>query len=236
MPVITTDQPNTFTMDPNTANESTLSSMTITDRSDNSTGIFYTSKSDDPAQPFNASSSSEEANNAVDEAYIVPIKVILHSEHVHQSLDDNGTFLKFNYILMRTNDTSYHGHFENDETADRLKLLKNEISSDVASNDTDELDDSSSTTSSMSPMVSMDVLVDENGEEFDRINERTIIDENGVVVSQFSEIAWRRRNFPDVYESNDNQEVAGNRAMSSESDQENDRHYSQILTWIHFNL
>lgn len=213
----------------------TTMGTSLTDRSDNVTGKFYVAKSDDQTQLFNASS-SEETNDSEDEAYIVPIKVILHAEHVHQSPSDNETFLKFNYILMRTNETSYHGHFQTDEKAERLKLITNENSTNIPPlNVTNEQDDLIST-SSVSPM---DVLVNENGDQYNRINEQTIVDEDGVVVGRYNEITWKRRDYQDITalpNINENREVNADRAMSSESDQENDRHYSQILPWIHFNL
>lgn len=215
-------------------NETTTSVPILTDRSDNVTGIFYVSKSDDQTQMFNTSS-SEETNNLEDEAYIIPIKVILHAEHVHQSPSDNETFLKFDYILMRTNDTSYHGHFQTDEEAERLKLRANENNTNIQLNVTIEQDDLIST-SSVSPM---DVLVNENGDQYNRINEQTIVNDGGIVVGRYNEIAWKRRDFQEIIAQpniNENREVNADRAMSSESDQENDRHYSQILPWIHFNL
>lgn len=221
-------------MDTSLTNETTTSEPIFADRSDNITGIFYIAKSDDQTQLFNANS-SEETNNAEDDAYVIPIKVILHAEHVHQSPSDSGTFLKFNYILMRTNDTSYHGHFETDEQAERLTRLNNENGTNVQFNVTDEQDDGIST-SSMSPI---EVLVNENGDQYDQINEQTIVNDDGVIVDRFNEIAWKRRDYQEAITQpnvNENRVGSGDRAMSSETDQENDRHYSQILPWIHFNL
>ncbi|XP_037044500.1 uncharacterized protein LOC119080318 isoform X2 [Bradysia coprophila] len=230
--VVASPQPNIFTSSDPTL---TTTSEPTTDRSDNITGIFLISKPDD--QLFNASS-TEEINSSDDDAYIIPIKVILHAEHVHQSPDDNGTFLKFNYILMRTNDTSYHGHFDTDENAERLKLFRNEDNrTDIQFNSTSEPDDSSTApSSSISPL---DVFVNENGDQYDRLNEQIIVNEDGVVVSRYNEIAWKRQNDHEVTaqpKDTIGQDESGDRAMSSEIDQENDRHYSQILPWIHFNL
>lgn len=221
-------------MDTSLTNETTTSEPILADRSDNITGIFYITKSDDQTQLFNANS-SEETNNSEDDAYVIPIKVILHAEHVHQSASDNETFLKFNYILMRTNDTSYHGHFETDEQAERLTRLKNENSSNNQFNATDEQDDGIAT-STASPV---EVLVNDNGDQYDRINEQIIVNDDGAIVDRFNEIAWKRRDYQEAITQpnvNENKVGNGDRAMSSETDQENDRHYSQILPWIHFNL
>ncbi len=141
---------------------------------------------------------------------------------------------------MRTNDTAYHGHFETDENAERLQLFREEkISTDIPFNITNEQDDDSFSTSSMSPMLN--VLVNENGDQYDQINEQTIFNDDGDVVSRYNEIAWKQQNYQETNlqpKTSVNQVVGGDgdRAMSSESDQENDRHYSQILPWIHFNL
>lgn len=234
MSVIANVEPNTSmetTTDTSLTNETTTSEPTVTNRSDNVTDIFYMTKSYDQTQtqPY-STSSSEETNYPEDDAYIVPINVILHAEHVHQSPSDNDTFLKFNYILLKTNDSSYHGHFKTDEEAEHLKLLTNENDPNVQFNVTNEQDDLIST-SSVSPI---DVLVNEYGEQYDQINEQTIINDDGVIVARYNEIAWRRRNYH--ANANEYREFNMDKAMSSESDQQNDRHYSQILQWIHFNL
>lgn len=221
-------------------NETTTLQHILTDRSDNVTGIFYNSKSDDQIQIFNTSS-SEETTNSDDVAFIVPIKVILHAEHVHQDPSDNATFLKFNYILMRTNDTAYHGHFEPDDKAERLTSLMNGNETNIQQNDTnvDTEQEDLISTSSVSPLG---VLVNENGEQYEQINEQTIVNDDGVIVDRYNEIAWKNRNAeepnsqPNINENKENKEIPVDRAISSETDQENDRHYSQILQWIHFNL
>lgn len=206
-----------------------------TDRSDDVAEIFYTSKSDD--DQMQNTSSPEETNNSDDDAYVIPIKVILHAEHVHRSSGDNETFLKFNYILMRTNETSYHGHFETDEMAERFKLLRNDNYTNVQFNVTEQ-PDGVSETSSVSPIS---ILVNANGDQYVQLNERIIVNDDGVIVIRFNEIAWKREDYQ-YQETNTqpivdkNQDLSEDRAMSSESDQENDRHYSQILPWIHFNL
>lgn len=139
---------------------------------------------------------------------------------------------------MLTNDTSYHGHFESDESAEQFKLFKNEDSqTDNPFSSTVDPDDSSTTpASSLSPS---DVFVNENGDQYDRLNEQIIVNEVGIIVSRYNEIAWKRINDQEVTVPPPvtiSQEASGERAMSSEADQENDRHYSQILPWIHFNL
>lgn len=236
MTVLATIQPKSFTtnLGIDLSNETTTSQPILTNTSDT---IFYAPTADDQINQFNTST-SEETTNAEDQAYVVPIKVILHTEHVHQDPNDNGTFLKFNYILLRTNETAYHGHFATDEEAERLSLLKAENETNIPLNNTtadnDEEEHSSSTTNA-SPM---NVLINQIGDQYDEITEQTIVNEQGVVVGRFNEISWKRPNDREVagqQNVNDNTEI-NERAMSSESDQENDRHYSQILQWIHFNL
>lgn len=240
VPDFSTTQPATTVsiLDTNLINETTTSQPIVSERSDNITGIFYISKSDDPTQFLNTSS-SEETTNLDDAAYIIPIKVILHAEHVHRDPNNNETFLKFNYILMQTNDTSYHGHFESDDSAERLTPLKNVNETNAQLNDTnvDNVTDESISTTSVSPIS---VLVNKDGDQYDQINEQIIVNDDGVITNRFNEIAWKRQNVesqispPNVII--ENKEITGDRAMSSESDQENDKHYSQILQWIHFSL
>lgn len=52
--------------------------------------------------------------NEDDNAYIIPIKIILPITHIHK-ISENDSFVQYDYILLQTNDTSYHAHFNNDK-------------------------------------------------------------------------------------------------------------------------
>lgn len=70
-----------------------------------------------------------------DKAYIIPLKIILPIEHAHpvggnaSSVEDNEIqrhYLKYKYLMLKTNDANYHGHLANDQP-ERLKLASNDL-------------------------------------------------------------------------------------------------------------
>lgn len=69
-----------------------------------------------------------EQSSEEDKAYIIPLKIILPIEHAHPivnaSEEDNEIqrhFLKYKYLMLKTNDVNFHGHLDNDKP-ERLKI------------------------------------------------------------------------------------------------------------------
>lgn len=89
---------NTATVSDNDENENTINKL-ITDDIENSSRT---------TELVNDSDTYD------DSAYIIPIKIILPIPHIH-AVPENGTFEQFNYILLQTNDSAYHGHLANDK-------------------------------------------------------------------------------------------------------------------------
>lgn len=67
---------------------------------------------------------STETESSSDAAYVVPLKIILPVEHVHKS-SKNDSFERFNYILLKVDDVSYHEHIFSDNSDLLFPLDKN---------------------------------------------------------------------------------------------------------------
>lgn len=54
--------------------------------------------------------------------YSIPLRIILPVEHLHYNQADE-TYSKYNYIVLNTNDQSFHAHLENDEPSEMENVL-----------------------------------------------------------------------------------------------------------------
>lgn len=77
--------------------------------------------------------SDEENSSPEDKAYVIPIRVILPIEHAHAesriSDDDfDRTYLKYNYLMLKTNNVNYHEHLDTDRP-EKLKVLDSSLES-----------------------------------------------------------------------------------------------------------
>ncbi|XP_055716773.1 selenoprotein P-like [Phlebotomus papatasi] len=78
------------------------------------TSEFSTQRQEDP-----------ETERENDEGFIIPIKVILPVEHIHH-FGNQSTFTKYNYIVLRTDNTTYHGHLNSDR-GEKLTIDQNAV-------------------------------------------------------------------------------------------------------------
>lgn len=82
-------------------------------RTDDNENTIFKQITDDTANKTTAEQPND-SDAYDDSAYIIPIKIILPVAHVH-AVPENGTYEQFNYILLQTNDSTYHGHLSNDK-------------------------------------------------------------------------------------------------------------------------
>lgn len=69
--------------------------------------------SDDPAN--GVSSSSPVTEEEEDAGFLVPLRIIIPSEHVHRDTENPfGKFQKYNYYVLKTDNVSFHGHLDSD--------------------------------------------------------------------------------------------------------------------------
>lgn len=59
--------------------------------------------------------------------YSIPLRIILPVEHLHYNAADE-TYSKYNYILLNTEDQSFHGHLEDDTPSEMENVLNDKES------------------------------------------------------------------------------------------------------------
>lgn len=65
-----------------------------------------------------------DSDTSSDAPFVLPLKIILPVEHVHKSKANN-SYVRYNYILLKVDDTAYHEHFPNDNTEILFPLADN---------------------------------------------------------------------------------------------------------------
>lgn len=175
---------------------------------------------------------TENPNETInDDAYIIPIQIILNSEHAHLLPDadnQNGTkYVKFDYILLRTNDSTAHEHLINDKT-EFLKIDETFESSLL----------NTTTNSTRKYFVN-----EKTGQHYESNIEHKIFNENGKIAVQFDELKFVKNKQDEEDDTlmsgimkHEETIVDAVSPTSSDIDQKNDEHYGKILQWIHFNL
>lgn len=140
----------------------------------------------------------------------------------------NGThYVKFDYILLRTNDTIAHDHLANDKP-EILKIT------------TDTTFDASPLTNATNA-TRKHFVNEQTGQHFESKIEHTILDDQNKVAVQFDELTLVKKEEDeqiDAMLSGKHQQdaAAAVSPTSSDIDQKNDEHYGKILQWIHYNL
>lgn len=75
-----------------------------------------------------------------DARFVIPMRVILPVEHVHDNRDtNNASLIKYSYIVLRTDNQSYHGHLSTD-LGETLSDNRDENEVVMATNATSEYD------------------------------------------------------------------------------------------------
>lgn len=65
-------------------------------------------------EPSNGVSTSPDTLEE-DAGYLVPLRIIIPSEHVHRDTENPfGKFQKYNYYVLKTDNVSFHGHLDSD--------------------------------------------------------------------------------------------------------------------------
>lgn len=59
--------------------------------------------------------------------YSIPLRIILPVEHLHYNSAEE-TYSKYNYVVLNTNDQSFHGHLEDDEPSEMENVLNDKES------------------------------------------------------------------------------------------------------------
>lgn len=190
-------------------------------------------------------------NETNDSAYIIPIKIILPAPHIH-AIPGNGTFEQFNYILLQTNDSAYHGHLETGKPDILYPQNGTHAASKPPTNDieVEEFDIVNCTNgngrgSGSGPIPEHNVpnitvnLVDSEGYQYQRTRQYQILDDSGNVAVEYEEVAAVRPKEEPIIITSTTMGSTGRQQNEEESNaasEQYDEHYSKILQWISYKL
>lgn len=176
-----------------------------------------------------------------DDAYIIPIKIILPVTHIH-AVPENGTYQQFNYILLHTNDSAYHKHFFNDEPDILYPENKTDTPPTHTLDNTDELLNVNVTKYESSKNSSDNdnlILIDSDGYRYQRNKQYKIFNENGDLEVEFEDLIPIRSveiKSTAVNDFNGTPDGRHNDQVITDSDEQYDEHYGKILQWLHYYL
>lgn len=118
--VQTTNYPN--------AEQMTVTPTIATDYGRNANEVLksHSAGIDDAAAASAAAAADIDANSdsTSDAPYIIPLKIILPVEHVHKSKTNN-SYVRYNYILLKVDDITYHEHIPSDNSEILFPLVDN---------------------------------------------------------------------------------------------------------------
>lgn len=108
----------------------TVTPPLATDHSRNANEVlkFKSAGIDDAAAAAASASAAADIDTNMDSTsdapYVIPLKIILPVEHVHKSTANN-TYVRYNYILLKVDDITYHEHIPSDNTEILFPLVDN---------------------------------------------------------------------------------------------------------------
>lgn len=192
-------------------------------------------------------------------SYVIPLKIILPIEHVHKS-EKNGSFERFNYILLKVDDATYHEHIASDNTdflfpVDKIfnaPTMKPDSDSEKENHTGDTMPKSLDTDGKGSTAKAMQrgnegdtILVDSQGYRYELGKHYQIMDEQGTAVVEFDDIEMER---PDelarsnapiskrILSDDDMPMFTTEAAKTNITNDKYEGHYAKIFQWLHFHL
>ncbi|XP_031618154.1 uncharacterized protein LOC116337615 [Contarinia nasturtii] len=195
-------------------------------------------------------------------SYVVPLKIILPVEHVHRSIK-NDSFERFNYILLKVDDASYHEHINSDNSDFLLPVepVNRNISPTDSVKTVSESEYNADTTPNMINVVEPDrkidfntgqyiqrddsdaILVDADGYKYELAKHYEIVNEQGESVGEFDEIAMLRSDDSDRPHNQiskrilvDEQIKPTTESTENANSDQYEAHYAKIFQWIHYHL
>lgn len=193
-------------------------------------------------------------------SYIVPLKIILPVEHIHKT-KNNDTFERFNYILLKVDDASYHEHIYSDNSDFLLPVERNTTS--PTAKPVFDIENNTETTTNTPNIINSDtreiisepiqrddsdtVLVDSQGYRYELGKHYKIMDDQGTSVVEFDEIAMVREKMTNKSHNqiskrilvNDDDETIKTTTESQKNNLHSELyegHYAKIFQWLHYHL
>lgn len=191
-------------------------------------------------------------SNEPNGAFVLPLKIILPIRHAHAATSGNGSYQQYDYIILKLNDSAFHGHFDSDKplhlfplpnesstpTADDIVSIDDER---VASNALSGSNDGENEIQRIITRNKSNVYTDEEGFRYQKANEYKIVNETGDVVVEFDEFRYDQSDKVSVLP-NREVEPEARELKSNENTYESpdvdtyDAHYSKMMQWIYFYL
>lgn len=191
-------------------------------------------------------------------SYVVPLKVILPVEHVHKT-SANDSFERFNYILLKVDDASYHEHISSDTSDILFPVAKKMMGAAEAENNTEPttnptvFDSVQLSRDSIQNDDSDTVLVDAQGYRYELGKHYNILDEHGTSVVEFDEIDMIKAEMENKPINHISKRILTDdkpmtttkpsttakpheQAKSNSSDDRYEGHYAKIFQWLHWHL
>lgn len=194
-----------------------LQSSTMAVQSDNNTNVPFKLNASTIHTPNYSVDDDDNTDSQSNEAYAIPLKIILPVPHVHALAPENGTFQRFNYILLKVNDSAFHEHFAYDKPVHLFPVSESTNNSDSSSSinlstTTPTYGDSTSERDSFTQTTPFGgdneiyrnyhntngnsdaavLLTDSEGYRYQRGKLHQILNESGVIVNEFEDIHYAR--------------------------------------------
>lgn len=205
-----------------------------------------------------------ENESTSDAPYVIPLKIILPVEHVHKSKTNN-TFVRYNYILLKVDDITYHEHIPSDNSEILFPVDNSQTSNPTEMftfmPDSDSAHEATTTTGTVTTTANVFdidgnehnansvqndiVLVDSQGYRYDLSHHIKIMDEFDTNVVEFDSIAMiRPKVVSKPYSNQATKRILSDDDEQQQIDHENndinvsqyERHYAKIFQWLHYHL
>lgn len=199
-------------------------------------------------------------DSASDAPYVIPLKILLPVDHVHKSKANN-SFVRYNYILLKVDDVSYHKHIPSDNSEILFPVDSGHTSSatDMRTSPPDSDNEHEATTlvavtenvfdiagneHTANSIQNDIVLVDSQGYRYELSHHIKILNEFETNVVEFDSIAMVR----ETADTKPNANKVTKRILSDDDVQQIDdeksdlnvtqyeRHYAKIFQWLHYHL
>lgn len=205
---------------------------------------------------------STEMDSSSYASYVVPLKIILPVEHVHKSAK-NDSFERFNYILLKVDDVSYHEHINSDNSDILFPVRRNTSLPTLTSASDNDSDIDSNTEASTMALNSVDsegsetsaethqqrdetndnILVDSQGYRYKLGKHYQLLNEYGIAVFEFDDLLLDRSESPkrkttpyQITKRVFNDDDAPTTKADPHNNKNHEQHYAKIFQWLHYHL
>lgn len=192
-------------------------------------------------------------NDESSEPFVVPLKIILPITHAHPFTPANGSYMQYDYIVLKINDSAFHQHFSDDKPLHLFPLLNDSV---TPTTESDDPFDSRNETSTLHADTSGEnefkringqnesiVFTDDEGIRYKVAEHHKILNDAGDIAFEFDEFRYDEQKEAILIPPNDEIKPESTERDSETrydentyDDSENHIHYSKMMQWIYFQL